>query len=45
MFNWIVRNSLDNRLLVLALAAMLMAYGALVAWRTPIDVFPDLNKP
>ena len=45
MFNWIVRTSLHNRLFVLALAALLMAYGALVAWRTPVDVFPDLNKP
>jgi len=45
MFNWIVRNSLANRLFVLAVAALLLAYGALTAWQTPVDVFPDLNKP
>ncbi len=45
MFNWIVRTSLHNRLFVLAVAALLMVYGATVAWRTPVDVFPDLNKP
>lgn len=45
MFNWIVRRSLHNRLFVLAVAALLMAYGAMTAWRTPVDVFPDLNKP
>ena len=45
MFNWIVRNSLHNRLFVLAAAALLMVYGAITAWRTPVDVFPDLNKP
>ena len=45
MFNWIVRNSLRNRLFVLAIASLLMAYGAFTAWRTPVDVFPDLNKP
>jgi CzcA family heavy metal efflux pump len=45
MFNWIVRYSLHNRLFVLAVAALLMFYGALTAWRTPVDVFPDLNKP
>ncbi len=45
MFNWIVRNSLHNRLLVLAVAALLLVYGAMTAWRTPVDVFPDLNKP
>ena len=45
MFNWIVRTSLHNRLFVLAVAALLMVYGAITAWRTPIDVFPDLNKP
>ncbi|WP_295643176.1 efflux RND transporter permease subunit [uncultured Methylibium sp.] len=45
MFNWIVRYSLRNRLFVLAVAALLMVYGAMTAWRTPVDVFPDLNKP
>ena len=45
MFNWIVRYSLRNRLFVLAVAALLMAYGSMTAWRTPVDVFPDLNKP
>ncbi|MCA3187553.1 MAG: efflux RND transporter permease subunit, partial [Cupriavidus sp.] len=45
MFNWIVRASLGNRLMVLAVALVLMVYGALTAWRTPVDVFPDLNKP
>jgi HME family heavy-metal exporter len=45
MFNWIVRTSLQNRLFVLAVAALLMVYGAMTAWRTPVDVFPDLNKP
>ena len=45
MFNWIVRTSLKNRLLVLASALLLMVYGSLMAYRTPVDVFPDLNKP
>ncbi len=45
MFNWIVRYSLHNRLFVLAFAALLLVYGAITAWRTPVDVFPDLNKP
>lgn len=45
MFNSIVRFSLHNRLFVLAAALMLMVYGAMTAWRTPVDVFPDLNKP
>ncbi|HEY0844735.1 MAG TPA: efflux RND transporter permease subunit [Noviherbaspirillum sp.] len=45
MFNWIVRFSLNNRLFVLAAAAILVVYGSLMATRTPVDVFPDLNKP
>nr|WP_314708038.1 efflux RND transporter permease subunit [uncultured Comamonas sp.] len=45
MFNWIVRNSLHNRLFVLAFAAILMVYGIITAVKTPVDVFPDLNKP
>jgi CzcA family heavy metal efflux pump len=45
MFNWIVRYSLANRLFVAAVAALMTVYGAITAWRTPVDVFPDLNKP
>lgn len=45
MFNAIVRFSLRNRLFVLAAALLLMIYGAYTAARTPVDVFPDLNKP
>ena len=45
MFDWIVRSSLKNRLFVLAVAALLLVYGTITAWRTPVDVFPDLNKP
>ena len=45
MFDTIVRFSLRNRLFVLAAALLLMVYGAMTAWRTPVDVFPDLNRP
>lgn len=45
MFDWIIRTSLRHRLFVLALAVMLLAIGAFVARQTPIDVFPDLDKP
>ena len=45
MFNYLVNAGLKNRLFVLALAAVLMAYGALTLGRMPVDVFPDLNRP
>lgn len=45
MFNAIINASLRQRLLVLGLALILVLYGGLAAFRTPIDVFPDLNKP
>ncbi len=45
MFNFLVTQSLRNRLFVLAIAAVLVLYGALTATRLPIDVFPDLNRP
>ena len=45
MFKAIIDTSLGQRLLTLAFAAVLMAYGALVLSQTPVDVFPDLNKP
>ncbi len=45
MFNRLVTGSLRNRLFVLALAAMLIVYGALTMRSLPVDVFPDLNRP
>jgi len=45
MFNAIVAASLRHRLLVVAAASLLLAWGWLVALRTPVDVFPDLDKP
>lgn len=45
MFKWFLENSLANRLLVLIAALVAMAYGAFTLSRTPVDVFPDLNKP
>ncbi|PKO33047.1 MAG: CusA/CzcA family heavy metal efflux RND transporter [Betaproteobacteria bacterium HGW-Betaproteobacteria-7] len=45
MFQWLLQKSLASRLLVLAIALVLMGYGAFEAQRLPVDVFPDLNKP
>ena len=45
MFKWLLDNSLGNRLLVIIASVVLMAYGAFTLTRTPVDVFPDLNKP
>ncbi|MDQ8729596.1 efflux RND transporter permease subunit [Bradyrhizobium sp. LHD-71] len=44
MFTFLVTQSLRNRLLVLALAASLMVFGAFAVTRLPVDVLPDLNK-
>jgi HME family heavy-metal exporter len=45
MFKWLLDNSLSNRLLVIIASVVLMAYGAFTLSTTPVDVFPDLNKP
>jgi CzcA family heavy metal efflux pump len=45
MFDFLVTQSLRNRLLVLALAAVLIVFGAFTVTKLPVDVFPDLNKP
>ena len=43
--NAIIKWALQNRLIVIALSALLLVWGAWVALNLPVDVFPDLNKP
>jgi heavy-metal exporter, HME family len=45
VFNRLVSASLRHRLIVLAVAVILVSYGTLVLPRIPVDVFPDLNRP
>ena len=45
MFNYLVDVSLKNRLLVLVLSVALSVLGAVALLRTPVDVFPSLDKP
>ncbi len=45
MFSFLVTQSLRNRLLVLAISAVLVVLGLFSISRLPVDVFPDLNKP
>ena len=45
MFNFLVSRSLNNRLFVLAAAALLCGFGVLTMRTLPVDVFPDLNRP
>lgn len=45
MFQMLLDSSLKNRLLVLLAALVLTLYGAFTLTKTPVDVFPDLNKP
>ncbi|TMN92849.1 CusA/CzcA family heavy metal efflux RND transporter [Pseudoalteromonas phenolica] len=45
MFNLLVKSSLKNRLVVLLLAFVMIAYGVWQGQKLPVDVFPNLNKP
>ncbi len=45
MFNYIIKFSLNNRVFIVALTAILMIYGTVVLKELPVDVFPDLNRP
>jgi CzcA family heavy metal efflux pump len=45
MFNAIIKWSLENRLLVVATASLILVYGVWVVFNLPMDVLPDLNRP
>jgi len=46
MFNRIIRFSLEHRLGILSLTALLLVYGSYVVLRQlSVDIFPDLNRP
>lgn len=45
MLDRIIKFSLSNRLVVLAIALILMLAGSYTSMNLPVDVLPDLNRP
>ena len=45
MFKQLLEFSLKNRLLIVMFGLAISLYGVMTIARTPVDVFPDLNKP
>jgi Cu/Ag efflux pump CusA len=45
MMRWIIGTSLTFRFLVVAAAAAMMLFGALLLPRTPVDAFPEFAPP
>src|SRR5437763_4825360 len=45
MLRYLVKVSLENRFVVVLLAAALVAVGVALAMQTPLDVFPEFAPP
>ena len=45
LLNGIIRGSLNNRLIILVIALLLLIAGVYSTMHMEVDVFPDLNAP
>ncbi len=45
MLNKIIKFALNNRLFVVAMAALILVYGVITIINLPVDVLPNLNRP
>lgn len=43
--NWLIRFSLQHRLLILCLSVITLVYGGYIMSTLPIDIFPNLTRP
>ncbi|MCK5861178.1 MAG: efflux RND transporter permease subunit, partial [Candidatus Hydrogenedentes bacterium] len=45
MMDYLIKWSIDNRYLVVGIAAIFVIFGFYISTTVPIDVFPDLTAP
>lgn len=45
MLNRVIKYSLENRLLIISVSAVIMLFGVYTAGNIEVDVFPDLTAP